>query len=341
LLASQANSLVDSQPDVALRLAAAAYKIKETQETVEALTRLDSKFRHVDRLLVTDAAADPEIVFSPTDPAVVALASTNGVALWDVKKNTPLRRREADRASTPVFSPNGRILAFMQSTGREQTLTIWLHAENRIRYVSRVGPDEYLSGITFSPDGELLGACVQPPDLSPPRIQLWTVDPPGIRQSIPLSERSSCGFGFTGGNRGIAYIDGEEIVTWDVAEGRVTTRNRPGPPSSPGTDVFDRFLRSFSVAPDGRTAIYEAPSEGPYGGLSWWDLDRQAPLQGMEIPPPSGSVSISFTPDSRLAAVNTAGAVLVVDVARRMPLDTYSIGLSRLGGLCKTLLEEV
>ena len=52
----------------------------------------------------------------------------------------------------------------------------------------------------------------------------------------------------------------------------------------------------------------------------------------MEIPSPSGSVPISFTPDSRLAAVNTAGAVLVVDVARRMPLDIYSIGLSRSGG---------
>ena len=44
----------------------------------------------------------------------------------------------------------------------------------------------------------------------------------------------------------------------------------------------------------------------------------------MEIPSPSGPDSISFTPDSRLATVNLEGAVLVVDVARRMPLATYS-----------------
>ena len=48
LLASQANSLVDSQPDVALLLAAAAYKIEETTEAVEALTRMASEVRHVD-----------------------------------------------------------------------------------------------------------------------------------------------------------------------------------------------------------------------------------------------------------------------------------------------------
>ena len=47
-LTSQANSLVDSQPDVALLLAATAYKIEETTEAVEALTRMASEVRHVD-----------------------------------------------------------------------------------------------------------------------------------------------------------------------------------------------------------------------------------------------------------------------------------------------------
>jgi WD40 repeat protein len=223
------------------------------------------------------------------------------------------------------------MLAFMQSAGREQTLAIWLHAEKPIQKVSSLGRDEDLSGITFSPDGELLGACVESQgiQLSPPRIQLWTVNPPGPRQSIPLSEGSSCGFGFTDGNRRIAYIDGEEIRTWDIAAGGVTTRKRPGPPSSPDVEGFDRFLTSFAVAPDGRTAIYEGPYYGgPYGVLSWWDLDRQEPLPGMEISSPSSPASISFTPDSRLAVLDMGGAVLLVDVARRMPLAVYSTGPS-------------
>ena len=193
--------------------------------------------------------------------------------------------------------------------------------------ISPVGPDEDVSGITLSPDGELLGACVQPQgiQLSPPRIQLWTVNPPGLHQSIPLSEKSSCGFGFTDGGRGIAYIDGEEIMTWDIAAGRVTTRKRPGPLPSPGAGVFERFLGSFAVAPDGRTAIYEAPYDGPYDGLSWWDLDQQAPLPGMRMSSPIHPAPISFTPDGRLATVDMGSAVLVVDVAQRMPLATHSI----------------
>ena len=41
---------------------------------------------------------------------------------------------------------------------------------------------------------------------------------------------------------------------------------------------------------------------------------------------------LSFTPDSRLAAVDMGGAVLLVDVARRMPLAVYSTGSSGSGG---------
>jgi len=53
----------------------------------------------------------------------------------------------------------------------------------------------------------------------------------------------------------------------------------------------------------------------------------------MEIPSPPGPAPISFTPDSRLATVNLEGAVLVVDVARRIPLATYSIGSSYSGSV--------
>ncbi len=231
-------------------------------------------------------------------------------------ENTPLKRHEVNGATTPAFSPDGRILAFMQQKkGGEQALVIWFHTENRIQEISRAGPNEYFSGITFSPDGALLGAC------GGQSVQLWTVNPPMPRHSIPLSRDSQCGFGFTARNREIAYIDKEEIVTWDITEGRITTRNRPPVPPSPYSDGFDQSLSFFAVAPDGRTAIYQ----DSYQGISWWDLDRQAQLPGIEIPSQGSPNSVSFTPDSRLAAVDMIGTATLVDIARRMPLATYSI----------------
>ena len=322
-LATRANSLIESQPDVALLLAAAAYKIKNTTEATEALTRMVSQRWYVDRLLVTGAGTDPQIVFSPTDPAVVALAGPNGVILWDIKKNTPRNHQEANNADQPAFSPDGRILAFIQHKGRDEpTLAIWSPAEHQVRELpSRAGPDDYLSGLTFSPDGKLLGACVGQGLPQSSRIQLWAADPPGLRQSIPLRQGSSCGFGFTEGHRGLAYIDGEEIVRWDIAEGRAVTRKRPPLPSSPDAGSSDRRLGLFAVAPDGRTAIYENLD----GKLSWWSLDRQAALPGMETTSFQGSLnSASFTPDSRLAAVGLSEAVLLVDMTRRMPLAIYN-----------------
>ncbi len=84
-LVTQANSLIGSQPDVAMLLAAAAYKIADTTEAIDTLTTMASQRRHVDRLLVTGTATDigpyAKIAFSPTDSTVVALTSSNGIEL--------------------------------------------------------------------------------------------------------------------------------------------------------------------------------------------------------------------------------------------------------------------
>lgn len=326
-LVTRANSLSESQPDVAMLLAAAAYKIEDTAEAIEALTRMASQHRHVDKLLVTEAVGGSEIVFSPTDPDVVALTYSNGIALLDVKKNVLVQRIEVDVAGTPAFSPDGRALAFIQVRGEEQTLSIWFHAENQMREISRIGSESGVDfssrSLVFSPDGGLLGTCVGPV------IQLWTVDPPSPRQPIPLGRDSECGFGFTADSRVIAYTDGVEIVMWDIFEGRVTARNRPPLSPDPFPDPSDPSLKSFTVAPDGRMAVFQDLDTK----LVWWDLDRQDLLPGIELPSLGSPVSISFTPDSRFAAIERQGGVLLIDVIKRIPTGIYSANGYRAGGL--------
>lgn len=136
----------------------------------------------------------------------------------------------------------------------------------------------------------------------------------------------------------LAYIDGDEIITWDIAASVVITRNRPGPPKRRRSDrplsttnqfFFDAFS-TFIVAPDGRSAIYQGkvyqddervisyPSS-----IAWWDFDRQ---QTQEIEPSYKSldeVRVFFAPDGRHATIEQGRAVTIFDAEKRIPIATY------------------
>ena len=270
-LVTQANSLVNSRPDVAMLLAATAYKIADTPEAINTLTVMASQRQHVDRLLVTNMENNTEIAFNPADSTMIALTNSNGIELWDIERNSR-HRHDADGVGSSTFRPDGRILAYTQDTEQKRRIFLWSHAEDQVQEIPLdLASDESLGKLTFSSDGKLLGACVGQ------RIQLWSPDPGGPRHSIPLIHDSPCAFGFKGGSRELAYIDGDEIVTWDIAAGRVATSHRPGPPgnSRPGPLSLPsgQFLSrsAFAVAPDGRSATYIDND----GNVTWWDFDRQ------------------------------------------------------------------
>jgi hypothetical protein len=278
-LATRANSLVDSQPDVAMLLAATAYKIAPTAEAINTLTSMASRWRHANKLLVTDMRGSPlRIAFSPTDPTMVALANDNRIELWDAKGIILRGRRDGDRDANgdtykigfPVFGPDGSILAYTQTTEEGDMVVLWSHAQGQIRKLST--PGEVVKP-AFSPNGKLLGACAGR------RIQLWSLDTDRPLRSVPIIHDTPCSFGFRSGSNELAYIDGDEIITWNVAAGTVVARNRPSPPkggrSSEQSSRDNRSLfgvRSiFVVAPDGRSAVYsgaEGDTEGYSRGLT-------------------------------------------------------------------------
>lgn len=256
-------------------LAATAYKIAPTAEATNTLTNIASRWRHADRLLATDMKGNPQIAFSPTDPTMVALTNFNGIEVRDVKNNILRSRRDADGVGTSVFSPDGRIIAYTQNIEEGGKVVLWSHAENKIvrEIPLNLAPEESFGNLTFSSDGQLLGACVGK------QIQLWSPDSGGPSySSIPLIHGTRCAFGFRSGSRKLAYIDGDDIVTWDIAT-RVATHSQLGPPKNrrlgplPNPDDFFFFNRysTFFVAPDGKTAVYSNAD----GDAAWWDFDRE------------------------------------------------------------------
>ncbi|MGB6165004.1 MAG: WD40 repeat domain-containing protein [Pseudonocardiaceae bacterium] len=330
-LVTQANLLASYQPDVAMLLAATAYRIAPTREAVSALTSMASKWRHVDRLLATDMTGESRITFSPTDPTLVALTNANRIETWDLKKNIHRSKRDVDGVSTPTFSRDGRIIAYTQNAKQGNELVLWSYTEDRVREIPlNLTPENYAGNLAFSSDGKLLGACVGR------RIQLWSLDTALPYRSVPLThDDTPCAFGFRNENRELAYTDGDDIITWDIASSRILTMDQPGPPkrrqSSPLSSKKNQFFfgddSTFTVAPDGRFAIYQGEiyrgdNEGYSHNTEWWDFDRR---QAQEIEYSGEFLNPSFTPDGHRVALHNYGSLAIFDVAKRTLLAAYPV----------------
>ncbi|MGH3866182.1 MAG: trypsin-like peptidase domain-containing protein [Pseudonocardiaceae bacterium] len=331
-LATQANLLVDSQPDAAMLLAATAYRIAPTAEAIDSLTRMASQWQHADRLLATDVRGAYRIAFNPTDSTMVALTNSSGIELWDVTKNASRGRRVVvDGVGSSAFSPDGRILAYTQRAEQGDKVVLWSHAQDRVvRKIPLSLADKNANELTFSPDGNFLGACVGQ------EIRLWSRNPEGPSYSIPrVHDTTRCAFGFRGGSRELAYIDGDEIVTWNIAAGKKVTHRSPGTPKDRRLilNSDDRFYftgdATFAVAPDGRSAIYSGGGSGS-NKWWWWDFDRQE-ARAVETGLSSSPAVVSFTPDSRLAAMAVPSGIMLFNMARLMPIAVY--GLTNTRGL--------
>ncbi len=335
-LVTQANSLVDSQPDVAMLLAATAYKIAQTREAIDALTSMASRWQHADRLITTGLGGYPDIAFSPTDPTMVALADNDVIEVRDIERNVLHSRLDADGAHSLAFSPDGRILAYTQSTDQESKVVLWSPAEERLQEPKEIiTPGEYADDLTFSPDGTLLGACVEQRiqgRAQQRRIQLWSAETLHLHRSVPLVHGAGCAFGFRDEGRELAYTHGDEIITQNIATGAATRKQpgpprkrRPSPPSSSDAQFFFGDSSSFTVAPDGRSAIYQGQihledQAGYTLSNGWWDFDRQ---NAQSIEPSRADHHVSFASDSRRVAISQYDSVILFDAVRRTPIAVY------------------
>lgn len=342
-LATQANSLASYQPDVAMLLAATAYRTAHTREAIDALTRMASKWGDADKLIPTGMKDVSQIAFSPTDPTMVALTSPHGIELWDVKKKTRRRRPDSEGADTSVFSPDGSILAYTQNVEQQGSkVFLWSYTENRVvrEIPLNLAPKESPGNLTFSSDGNLLGACVGH------RIQLWSPDTGRLRYLIPLAHDDTvCGFGFRNGSRELVYVDGDDIITWDIATGAVITKNDAGPHKKEGPNLsgkghfFSGVDSTFTVAPDGRSAMYQGAiyQEDNEGNKSyttsdgWWDFDHQ---KAEESEVHTDYPQVSFATHGHHVAMSSGylhddgRAVTIVDGVQRTPIAAYRVSHS-------------
>ncbi|ADB76044.1 hypothetical protein Gobs01_04567 [Geodermatophilus obscurus DSM 43160] len=309
LLASEAMSLAGSRPDVALALAAAAYRRANSPEATRILTRMATDHQDTDALLLTSLQSVSGVQFNPTDSNVLAVQGDGGITLWDVKNDKPLYATGPldEGIGGTAFSHDGRMIA-LALWGTKSWVALWSPANDRVDVVSADVDSAYSAGtLQFSPNDTLVAFCTDE------GIELWRADNPQLESSIPLTDALTCSFGFTA-DSSVLYMDDGEIKRWDIRTREVATHGRV---AEPGQGA------SLSIAPNGQVAL----CVDGQGHMFWWDVVGKKQLEDASQLAFTGSTP-TFTPDSQWAITQSnmvQGGAYLIDVSSRQLAASFTL----------------
>ncbi|HWI01330.1 MAG TPA: WD40 repeat domain-containing protein, partial [Propionibacteriaceae bacterium] len=252
LLATQAEAVRERQPDLAILLSLAAYRMHDTIEARRSLMAREATWTGASSLLMHDKTVGA-VQFSP-DGKLLAVANGEDITLWSVADRRVVGELDGDGPSKIVsFSPSGRLLA---TGGDSAPISVWDVAARRrvaeIRTPAKRGVGDERSGlldIAFR-DDTVLGWIGD----TPRRITLWDVGRQkrlghltlGLQQ--PSGSISSVAFSPNG--KLVLGAGGENVTAWDYATRRQRwTRDLAKPAVTNGPAL------SATVSDDGRYVL--------------------------------------------------------------------------------------
>ncbi|HET9543320.1 MAG TPA: WD40 repeat domain-containing protein, partial [Acidimicrobiales bacterium] len=278
-VAAVSRSLMDSQPDVGLLLAATAYDLEDTADTRSTLLSALEAHPLLEGLIYGNDSGLESATFSP-DGQVLATATSDGTGtlLWDTETHDQLAAlaHEGDLSLDTAISPDGRTLA--------------------------------VPAIHYREDGRPEG-----------RLEIWDLESQALVEVVPSPAGSLSTAAYTAdgsrlvtqGGPGADAAPRDVVVVWDTQTWEPVGEPWVLDPGYSGDEVLE-------VSPDGSLVAMPSPDGGAVGIWRSADRTFVAPVDvhglvgGEELP----VTELAFAPDGQTLAIATdGGSILFVDAA--------------------------
>lgn len=239
----------------------------------------------------------PAAAFSP-DGKIIAITEQKSVDLWDIARHRIIGSPIAVTATAVAFSPNGKMLATISSSGATDLWDTGSHQQlggPLTQYISAYG-----GVLAFSPDSTTLATA----DRS--TVTFWDV---AISRQIGATIGaaiigSGAPFAFDAGGRVLAAFTGDRTVgLWSVA-----TRRKLGSPFQVRRGTAPIAL---ALSPDGK--ILAIGMLVPGGGVQLWDVATHRQI-GKRILPSWGIKDLAFSPNGKYLAIGVSSGAWLWDV---------------------------